>query len=185
MLTTDDDELAARVDELRLMRRGHGALVRRPGGRLQGEPLGRPRGDRPLSARQGRAPRGDPPVATSPPTTRRSAGCRGSSRWPADPRDVHALHLYVVRDRPRARRSRPGRRTSTRSPRRTSARASTSCRCTGSPTTASATPTSSRCPSPSARGARCSRCRFSPAHTDGDIADAIDALRRVHAAFTR
>ncbi len=26
---------------------------------------------------------------------------------------------------------------------------------------------------------------FSPAHTDGDIADAIDALRRIHAAFTR
>jgi dTDP-4-amino-4,6-dideoxygalactose transaminase len=25
---------------------------------------------------------------------------------------------------------------------------------------------------------------LTPAHSDGDIADAIDALRRVHAAFT-
>ncbi len=46
-----------------------------------------------------------------------------------DPRDTHAHHLYVVRV-DGARRAPPATSTASRSPTRTSARASTSCRCT-------------------------------------------------------
>ena len=97
MITTNDDAVARAVDDHRIMRRGHGSLydIAVPG--LQGEPLRRARRDRALPARQARPAPRDPRCATSPPTTRRVAELDGIEPLARDPRDTHALHLYVVR----------------------------------------------------------------------------------------
>ena len=96
ILTTDDDDLAARVDELRLMRRGHGALydVRVAGFKsnlsdvlaaialCQLDKL-----EAHTEIRRRHAGMYDAAVADLP----------GIEPLARDPRDVHALHLYVVR----------------------------------------------------------------------------------------
>ena len=96
--------------------------------RLQGEPLRRARCDRALPARQGRPP---PGAADAPDRAlrggRRRAG-RDRARRPRPARHARAPPLAGAgRSR---RRARTATRTGWRSPTRTSARASTSCRCT-------------------------------------------------------
>ena len=99
--------------------------------RLQGEPLRRPRGDRARPARQAveRTPRDRSGSSRS--TTRRVAGLDGIEPLARDPRDTHALHLYVVRVDAEPGRRDARRATSGRSRRSGSRRRSTSCPCTG------------------------------------------------------
>ena len=90
------------------------------------------------------------------------AGIDGIEPLARDPRDTHALHLYVVRVdaepvRPDARRA-----ATQRSRRSGSRRRSTSCPCTVSAGTATATRISRRFRSPSGPATRSCRCRCRP-----------------------
>jgi len=182
MVTTDDDELAARIDELRLMRRGHGSLydVRVAGFKAnlsdvlaavalcQLDKL-----ERHAEIRRHHVAVYDAAVAELP----------GITPLARDPRDVHALHLYVVRidpeiagaDRDAYRQALAEENIGTsihflpvhmltyyreRFP-------------------GLSLPVAERA------GAEVLSLPLSPAHTGEDVADAIDALRRVHATFTR
>ena len=79
LIATNRDDLAEALDDLRVMRRGHGSLLRHRRARLQGEPQRCALVDRARAARQGRAARRDPA------TPRRDLR-RGSRR----PRGHHA-----------------------------------------------------------------------------------------------
>jgi dTDP-4-amino-4,6-dideoxygalactose transaminase len=181
IITTDRDDVAAAVDDLRVMRRGHGSLydIAVPGYKAnlsdvlaaialcQLDKLERHR-----EIRLRHVEAYDEAVA----------GLEGIEPLARDPRDLHALHLYVVRvDAERAGATRdeyqralaeqqigtsihflPVHRLSAyrdRFPERP------------------ALPVAERA------GDEVLSLPLSPAHSDDDIADAIDALRRVHARF--
>ena len=130
IVTTNSDELAEAIQALTIMRRGHGSLydIAVPG--LQGEPLRRARCDRALPARQGRATAAICGCARSSSTTRPSPSWTGSSRVGARPaRHARAPPLGRCGSSPAAGADRDD-VPAARSPTRTSARASTSCRCT-------------------------------------------------------
>jgi UDP-4-amino-4-deoxy-L-arabinose-oxoglutarate aminotransferase len=182
MVTTDDDELAARIDELRLMRRGHGSLydIRVAGFKAnlsdvlaavalcQLEKL-----DRHAEIRRRHVAAYDAAVAELP----------GITALARDPRDVHALHLYVVRIDPAlAGASRDDYR-------RALAEENIGTSVHFLPVH-TLTYYRGRFPGLSLpvaerAGAEVLSLPLSPAHSDEDVADAIDALRRIHAAFTR
>jgi dTDP-4-amino-4,6-dideoxygalactose transaminase len=182
MVTTDDGELAARIDELRLMRRGHGSLydVRVAGFKAnlsdvlaavalcQLEKL-----ERHTEIRRRHVAAYDAAVAELP----------GITPLARDPRDVHALHLYVVRID-------PGLAGASRDDyRRALAEENIGTSVHFLPVH-TLTYYRERFPGLSLpvaerAGAQVLSLPLSPAHSDEDIADAIDALRRVHSAFTR
>ena len=183
LVTTDDDELAAGIRELRLMRRGDGSLydVRTAGFKAnlsdvlaavalcQLDKL-----QRHAEIRRSHAERYDAALADLP----------GIEPLARDARDTQALHLYVVRiDSEEAGADRDAylhalldenigtsihflpvhRLTYYRE----------------------AFPDQPRLPVAERAGAEVLSLPLSPAHSEEDVEDAIDALRRVHAAFTR
>jgi dTDP-4-amino-4,6-dideoxygalactose transaminase len=181
VLTTDDDGLAARVGELRLMRRGHGSLydvsvagfkanlsdVLAAIALCQLDKVGRH-----AEIRRRHAAMYDEAVAEL-------AGIEPLAR---DPRDVHALHLYVVRIDPEL----AGADRDSYQRALTAENIGTSIhflpvhrltyyrrRFPGL-----SLPVAERA------GGEVLSLPFSPAHSDDDVADAIHAIRRVHAAFT-
>lgn len=182
VVTTDDGALADALRELRLMRRGHGSLydVRVAGFKAnlsdvlaaialcQLEKV-----ERHAAIRRRHVEAYDAAVAELP----------GITPLARNPRDVHALHLYIVRidpelagaDRDAYQRALAEENIGT-SIHFLPAHRLTYYR--------------ERYPGPSLpvaekAGAEVLSLPLSPAHTDRDVADAIEALRRVHAAFTR
>jgi dTDP-4-amino-4,6-dideoxygalactose transaminase len=182
ILTTDDDALAGAVRELRLMRRQAGALydVRVAGFKanlpdllaalalVQLEKV-----DRHAEIRRRHVAAYDAAIAELP----------GITPLARDPRDVHALHIYVVRidpvlagaDRNAYREALLAENVATSLHflplhRLTYYR--------------ERYPDQPRLPVAERAGDEVLSLPLSPAHTDEDIADAIDALARVHASFT-
>ena len=182
IVTTDDDELAARIDDLRLMRRGHGSLydisvagykanlsdVLAAIALCQLEKV-----ERHTEIRRRHVEAYDAAVAELP----------GITPLTRDPRDVHALHLYVVRIDPELAGAD-----------RNAYRQALAEENVGSSIhflpVHTLTYYRERFPGLSLpiaekAGAEVLSLPLSPAHSDEDIADAIDALRRVHARFTQ
>jgi dTDP-4-amino-4,6-dideoxygalactose transaminase len=182
MITTDLDELADEVSELRLMRRGHGSLydVRTAGFKAnladvnaaialcQLDKLGRHR-----EIRLRHAAAYDEAVAD----------LRGVEPLARDARDTHALHLYVVRiDPERAGATRDDyQRALTEENIGSSIHFLPVHRLTYY---RERFPAQGPLPVAERAGSEVLSLPFSPAHTDEDIEDAIGALRRVHERFT-
>jgi dTDP-4-amino-4,6-dideoxygalactose transaminase len=182
ILTTDDDDLAAGVRELRLMRRKAGALydIRVAGFKanlpdllaalalVQLEKV-----DRHAEIRRRHVEAYDAAVAELP----------GITPLDRDERDVHAFHIYVVRIDPElAGADRDAYREALeRENIATSIHFLPLHRLTFY---RELLPDQPSLPVAERAGAEVLSFPLSPAHTDADIEDAIDALRRVHAAFT-
>jgi dTDP-4-amino-4,6-dideoxygalactose transaminase len=182
-VTTDDDELAAAIRELRLMRRGDGSLydVRVAGFKAnladvlaavalcQLDKIGAH-----TDIRRRHVEAYDTAVADL-------AGITPLAR---DPRDRHSLHLYVVRidseaagaDRDAYQRALAVENIGT-SIHFLPVHTLTYYR--------ERFPDQPALPIAERAGGEILSLPLSPAHSEEDIADAIDALRRVHAAFTR
>jgi dTDP-4-amino-4,6-dideoxygalactose transaminase len=110
------------------------------------------------------------------------AGLDGITPLARDPLDTHALHLYVVRidaaraaARDRGTTSAGGRGGSGCSSQSTPPRAPAGTR--------RASPLRAPLPVAERAGAEVLSLPLSPAHSDDDILDAVDAIRRVHARF--
>ena len=182
LITTDDEEIAARIDELRLMRRGHGSLydIRVAGYKANLSDV--------LAAialcqleklavhaeiRRRHFAAYDAAVAELP----------GITPLARDPRDTHALHLYVVRiDSELAGAGRDAYRQALAEENiGTSVHFLPVHRLTyyRERFPGVSLPVAERA------GAEVLSLPLSPAHSDEDIEGAIEALRRVHAAFTR
>ena len=182
LITTDDDDLAHAVRELRLMRRGDGSLydVHTAGFKAnlpdvlaaialcQLDKL-----ERHAEIRRHHVDAYDVAVAE----------LEGITPLERDPRDVHALHLYVVRidpDRAGADRN---------AYQRALAEENIGTSIHFLPVHMltyyrQRYPDQPHLPVAERAGAEVLSLPLSPAHSEGDIADAIDALRRVHASFT-
>jgi dTDP-4-amino-4,6-dideoxygalactose transaminase len=182
ILTTDDDDLAAAVQELRLMRRRAGALydIRVAGFKanlpdllaaLALVQLGKL--ERHAEIRRRHVEAYDAAVAELP----------GVTPLARDGRDVHALHIYVVRiDRELAGADRNAYRQAMEAENiATSIHFLPLHRLTYY---RERFPDQPPLPVAERAGDEVLSLPLSPAHTDEDVEDAIDALRRVHAAFT-
>jgi dTDP-4-amino-4,6-dideoxygalactose transaminase len=181
LLATNDDAVAAAVDDLRVMRRGHGSLydIAVPGYKanlsdvlaaialVQLDKL-----ERHAEIRRRHFAAYDDAVEE----------LDGIERVARDPRDAHALHLYVVRVSPEL------------APRDDVQRAlaeenvGTSIHFLPvhelSAYRDRLAPHQPPLPVTERAGAEVLSLPLSPAHSEGDIRDAIDALRRVHARFS-
>jgi dTDP-4-amino-4,6-dideoxygalactose transaminase len=182
VLTTDDDTLAAAVQELRLMRRTHGALydVRTAGYKANLSDvlaaialcqLEKVEQHREVRLRH---------VAAYDEAVAELAGIEPLTR---DARDVHALHLYVVRiDCALAGATRDEYQQALAAENIGSSihflpvHLLTYYR--------ERFPAQASLPVAERAGAEVLSLPFSPAHSEEDIQDAIDALRRVHTRFT-
>jgi dTDP-4-amino-4,6-dideoxygalactose transaminase len=181
LISTDDDAVAARVNDLRVMRRGHGSLydVAVPGYKanlsdvlatialVQLDKL-----ERHAAIRARHVARYDDAVAE----------LDGIEPVARDPRDVHALHLYVVRidaDTAGAGRDDYQRALAEEN-------IGTSIHFLPVHRLTAYRDLELRAPLPVTEraGAEVLSLPLSPAHSDDDVADAIEALRRVHARFT-
>jgi dTDP-4-amino-4,6-dideoxygalactose transaminase len=182
LVTTNDDEVAERIQNLRLMRRGDGSLydIVVPGYKANlSDVLAAialcqlDKVDRHAEIRKRYVAMYDAAVAELD-------GIRPLVR---DPRDTHALHLYVVRvDAERAGGSRDEYQ-------RALAEENIGTSIHFLPVhrlTAYRERFSGQAPLPVAEkaGSEVLSLPLSPAHSGEDVADAIEALRRVHAAFT-
>jgi dTDP-4-amino-4,6-dideoxygalactose transaminase len=183
ILTTDDDDLAAAVRELRLMRRRAGALydIRVAGFKanlpdllaalalVQLEKV-----ERHAEIRRRHVEAYDAAVAELP----------GLMPLARDPRDVHALHIYVVRVDPElAGADRNAYRAAMEAENiATSIHFLPLHRLTYY---RERFPDQPPLPVAERAGDEVLSLPLSPAHRDEDVEDAIDALRRVHAAFAR
>ena len=182
VLTTDDDELAAAVRELRLMRRGDGALydVHVAGFKANLSDvlaaialcqLDKVEEHRRIRLRHAAAY--DAAVAELP----------GIEPLARDTRDLHALHLYIVRiDASQAGATRDAyQRALAEENVGTSIHFLPVHRLTYY---RERFPEQAPLPIAERAGAEVLSLPFSPAHSDHDIEDAIEALRRVHEQFT-
>jgi dTDP-4-amino-4,6-dideoxygalactose transaminase len=182
MLTTDDGALAAAVNELRLMRRGHGSLYDVSVAGFKANlsdvlaaialcQLEKVEAHREIRLRHAAAY--DAAVGELP----------GIEPLARDPRDVHALHLYVVRIDPELAGA-------TRDDyQRALAEENIGSSIHFLPVHTltyyrERFPEQPPLPVAERAGAEVLSLPFSPAHTDDDIRDAIEALRRLHARFT-
>jgi len=182
VLTTDDDELADRVLDLRLMRRGHGSLydVRVAGFKANLSDLlaavalcQLDKLERHREVRLAHVEAYDEAVA----------GLDGITPLARDPRDTHALHLYVIRidpelagaDRDAYQRALAEENIGT-SIHFLPVHRLTYYR--------ERFPDQPRLPVAERAGSEVLSLPLSPAHSAADVRDAIAALRRVHAAFT-
>jgi dTDP-4-amino-4,6-dideoxygalactose transaminase len=183
VVTTDDEELAAELRELRLMRRGDGSLydVRVAGFKAnlsdvlaaialcQLDKL-----DAHAEIRRRHVEAYDAALEELP----------GLTPLERDPRDRHALHLYVIRvDAGKAGADRDAYQHAL-----TRENIGTSIHFLPVHTLTyyrQHYPDQPRLPVAEQAGTEVLSLPLSPAHSDGDIADAIEALRRVHASFTR
>lgn len=183
MVTTDDDGLAAGIRELRLMRRGDGSLydVRTAGFKAnlsdvlaavalcQLDKL-----ERHAEIRRSHVERYDAAVADLP----------GIEPLARDPRDTHALHLYVVRIDPEEAGA--DRDAYQRALRDENIGASIHFLPVHRLTYyRDVFPDQAPLPVAERAGAEVLSLPLSPAHSEEDVEDAIDALRRVHARFAR
>jgi dTDP-4-amino-4,6-dideoxygalactose transaminase len=183
MITTDDDDLAAAVRDLRFMRRGDGSLydIRVAGFKAnlsdvlaaialcQLDKL-----ERHAEIRRRHVEAYDAAVAD----------LDGITPLERDPRDIHALHLYVVRIDP----ERAGADRDAYQQALAEENIGTSIHFLPVHTLTfyrTHYPDQPRLPMAERAGAEVLSLPLSPAHSDDDIADAVGALRRVHAAFTR
>ena len=182
VITTNDAGFAAAIDDLRVMRRGHGSLydIAVPGYKAnlsdvlatialcQLDKLERHRG-----IRERHVEAYDAAVAE----------LDGIEPLARDPRDTHALHLYVVRiDAERAGATRDEYQQAM-----TGEQIGTSVHFLPVHTLSAYReryPDQPPLPVAERAGDEVLSLPLSPAHSDDDIADAIDALRRVHARFT-
>ena len=169
---------------MRLTRRGDGSHYDQVSRGVQGEPLGRPRRDRARPARPGRGAHADPRAAV-----------RALRRGPRRPRGDRAARARRARHARAAPLRRPDRRRRAPAP-------------TGTPTSGPSAdeliatsihflpvhrltwfreryPAQPPLPVAERAGDEVLSLPLSPAHSDDDILDAVDAVRRVHARFTR
>jgi dTDP-4-amino-4,6-dideoxygalactose transaminase len=182
IITTDSDDVAAAVDDLRLMRRDHGSLydIAVPGYKAnlsdvlaaialcQLDKLGRHR-----EIRLRHVEAYDEAVAA----------LEGIEPLARDPRDVHALHLYVVRIDPERAGATRGeyQRALAEEQIGTSIHFLPVHRLSAY---RDRFPKQPALPVAERAGGEVLSLPLSPAHSGDDIADAIDALRRVHARFS-
>jgi dTDP-4-amino-4,6-dideoxygalactose transaminase len=182
LITTDSDDVAQAVEDLRIMRRGHGSRydIVVPGYKanlsdvlasialVQLDKLER---HREIRLRH---------VALYDAAVAELAGIEPLAR---DPRNRHALHLYVVRiDRELAGATRDDYQRAL-----TDEQIGTSIHFLPVHELSAYRdlfPDQPSLPRAEKAGAEMLSLPLSPAHSDADVADAIDALRRVHAAFT-
>jgi dTDP-4-amino-4,6-dideoxygalactose transaminase len=181
ILTTDDDELAAEIRELRLMRRQAGALYDI---RVAGYKANLPdllaalalvqldKVEEHAEIRRRHVAAYDAAVAELP----------GIAPLERDPRDVHALHIYVVRiDPEQAGADRNAYREALLEENiATSIHFLPLHRLTFY---RELMPDQAPLPVAERAGDEVLSLPLSPAHTDEDVADAVAALRRVHSAF--
>jgi dTDP-4-amino-4,6-dideoxygalactose transaminase len=183
VVTTDDDGLAERLRELRLMRRGDGSLydVRVAGFKANlSDVLAAialcqlAKLERHAEIRRRYVTMYDASVADLP----------GVEPLARDPRDTHALHLYIVRIDPElAGADRDAYQRALREENiATSIHFLPVHRLTYY---RERFPEQPRLPVAERAGAHVLSLPLSPAHSERDIEDAIDALGRVHAAFAR
>jgi dTDP-4-amino-4,6-dideoxygalactose transaminase len=182
-VTTDDEDLAAAVRELRLMRRGDGSLydIRVAGFKAnlsdvlaaialcQLDKL-----EAHAEIRRRHVEAYDAAIAELP----------GTAPLARDPRDRHSLHLYVVRIDPDA----AGADRDAYQRALADENIGTSIHFLPVHTLTyyrDRFPEQPALPVAERAGRDVLSLPLSPAHSDEDVADAIDALRRVHAAFTR
>jgi dTDP-4-amino-4,6-dideoxygalactose transaminase len=183
VVTTDDDDVAGALQELRLMRRGDGSLydVRVAGFKAnlsdvlaaialcQLDKL-----DAHTEIRRRHVQAYDAALEELP----------GLTPLARDPSDRHALHLYVIRvEAERAGADRDAYQRAL-----TDENIGTSIHFLPVHTLTyyrQHYPDQPRLPIAEQAGSEVLSLPLSPAHSNGDIADAIDALRRVHASFTR
>jgi dTDP-4-amino-4,6-dideoxygalactose transaminase len=182
LITTSSDDVARAVEDLRIMRRGHGSLydIVVPGYKanlsdvlasIALAQLDKLERHREIRLRH---------VAAYDAGVAELDGIEPLAR---DPRDTHALHLYVVRiDPTRAGASRDEyQRALTEEQIGTSIHFLPVHRLSAY---RDRFPDQPPLPRAERAGAEILSLPLSPAHSDADIADAIDALRRVHAGFT-
>jgi dTDP-4-amino-4,6-dideoxygalactose transaminase len=182
LIATNDAAVAARVNDLRVMRRGHGSLydIAVPGYKANLSDvlatialvqLGKLERHAGIRARQ---------FALYDEAVAELDGIEPIAR---DPRDTHALHLYVVRlDAARAGGTRDDyQRALAEENIGTSIHFLPVHRLTAYRDIELRSPL----PVTERAGAEVLSLPLSPAHADDDIRDAIEALRRVHARFTR
>jgi dTDP-4-amino-4,6-dideoxygalactose transaminase len=183
LVTTDDEALAERLRDLRLMRRGDGSLydVRVAGFKANLSDvlaaialcqLGKV--ERHAEIRRRHVAAYDSAVAELP----------GIEPLARDPRDTHALHLYVIRVDPEpAGADRDAYQRALREENiATSIHFLPVHRLTYY---RERFPEQPRLPVAEKAGAEVLSLPLSPAHSERDIEDAVDALGRVHAAFAR
>jgi dTDP-4-amino-4,6-dideoxygalactose transaminase len=181
MVTTDDEEVAAAIRNLRLMRRGEGSLYDVTVAGFKANlsdvlasialcQLGKIEQHAEIRRRH---------VAAYDAAVAELAGIEPLAR---DPRDRHALHLYVVRvDAGRAGADRDAYQHALREEQiGTSIHFLPVHRLTYY---RERFPEQPRLPVAERAGAEVLSLPLSPAHSDADVADAIEALRRVHARF--
>jgi len=181
MVTTDDEEVAAAIRNLRLMRRGEGSLYDVTVAGFKANlsdvlasialcQLGKVEQHAEIRRRH---------VAAYDAAVAELAGIEPLAR---DPRDRHALHLYVVRvDAGRAGADRDAYQHALREEQiGTSIHFLPVHRLTYY---RERFPEQPRLPVAERAGAEVLSLPLSPAHSDADVADAIEALRRVHARF--
>ena len=182
IIATNRDDVAQAVDDLRVMRRGHGSRydIPVPGYKanlsdvlaaialVQMDKIERHTRDPAAPCRARTTPRSPSSTASSRSRATRRTCTRSTSTSSASTPSARARRATSISRRWR---------------RRTSARASTSSRCTRSPRTASAIPDQPPLPVAEKAGDEILSLPLSPAHSDADVEDAIDALRRVHARF--
>jgi dTDP-4-amino-4,6-dideoxygalactose transaminase len=180
LIATNDDAVAARVDDLKVMRRGHGSLydIAVPGYKANLSDvlatialvqLGKLARHAEIRARHFALY--DEAVA----------GLDGIEPVARDPRDTHALHLYVVRvDAARAGASRDDYQRAL-----AEENIGTSIHFLPVHRLTAYRDVELRAPLPVTEraGAEVLSLPLSPAHSDDDVRDAIEALRRVHARF--
>jgi dTDP-4-amino-4,6-dideoxygalactose transaminase len=182
IVTTNDDDLAAMIEELRLMRRGHGSLydVRVAGFKANLSDVLAAIALVQLDKLEQHAQIRRRHVAAYDDAVDELDGITALER---DPRDTHALHLYVVRiDPERAGANRDDyQRALAEENIGTSIHFLPVHELTYYRTRY---PDQPRLPVAERAGRQVLSLPLSPAHSDEDVADAIDALRRVHARFT-
>jgi dTDP-4-amino-4,6-dideoxygalactose transaminase len=182
ILTTDDETVAGAVDELRLMRRGHGSLydARVAGFKANLSDVLAAIALVQMDKLEGHAQIRRRHVAAYDDAVEDLAGVTPLAR---DARDRHALHLYVVRiDSDRAGATRDDyQRALAEENIGTSIHFLPVHELTYYRTRY---PDQPRLPVAERAGREVLSLPLSPAHSDEDVEDAIDALRRVHARFT-
>jgi dTDP-4-amino-4,6-dideoxygalactose transaminase len=183
MVTTDDDEVASAIRNLRLMRRGEGSLydVTVAGFKANLSDVLAAIALCQLAKIDEHAAIRRRHVAAYDAAVAELAGIEPLVR---DPRDHHALHLYVVRiDAERAGADRDGYQRVLREE-----QIGTSIHFLPVHRLSfyrEHFPEQPPLPVAERAGAEVLSLPLSPAHSDADVADAIEALRRVHARFTR
>jgi dTDP-4-amino-4,6-dideoxygalactose transaminase len=180
-ITTDDDALADEVRELRLMRRSHGSLydIRTAGFKANLSDVLAAIALCQLDKIDAHAEIRRRHVEAYDAAVSELAGIAPLAR---DPRDRHALHLYIVRIDP----ADAGADRDAYQQALAEENIGTSIHFLPVHTLTfyrERYPEQARLPVAERAGSEVLSLPLSPAHTDEDIADAVDALRRVHARF--